>query len=142
MRDVACTVNVVEQAHGSAAVLSRDHPYGEECLMHRAALHKLRAWFAPGDEGKLLDKLRGKLLKLNSRRPDRVTGRHMCMQDLAKEAQRNLRGRREELVPAVRDGMVRHADYPSSLDDAQKMILEERARRYDGGLCLELGRGG
>lgn len=35
--------------------------YGEESLMHRAALHKLRALSAPDDGGTLLDKLRGKV---------------------------------------------------------------------------------
>lgn len=44
------------------------------------------------------------------------------MHDRAKEAQRNLWGCSEEMVPAVRATMVRHAEYHSGLGDAQKMI--------------------
>ena len=47
LRETPCTVNVVEQAHGSAATIARAHvcAYSEPSLVHRGGLHKLRALF-------------------------------------------------------------------------------------------------
>lgn len=130
LRDAACSVNVVEQAHGSAATIARCHAYSEDTLLHRAGLHKLRAMFFPGQESRAINLLRGKIRKLDARCLDRVTGRHMCMQELAKETQRNLVGHREGLVPAMRTVMRQHVQHHAALELGQQRVFQERARFF------------
>ena len=84
MQDCPWSSASVEQQHASATVIKRLHPeYGQETLMVRAFLHSMRL-LLPGlspDEKKL--KREGlRLQRLRATNPDKITGRHVYVQDL------------------------------------------------------------
>ena len=128
MKDATCFVNVVEQAHGSAATIAKAHSYGQDTLLDRAAFHKIRALFCPDKEHLAMQRVQDKLCRLDARCPNKVTSRHMCFQQLAKEASVGHQGPKGELAPLMRDVMRNHSGHHAGLSVEEQRDFRARAR--------------
>ena len=126
LRESACTVNTSEQSHGSGAVLSKYHEYSAATLVHRAGLHKLRSLFLPDQHERAVRVLLAKVSRLDALRPERVTGRHLYFQSLAKDAAVGVD--KADLYSCMQGAMQQHgADYVAC-DAMHKVVYEALAR--------------
>ena len=85
LREAACSVIVSEQAHGSGAVLVKQHSYCAGTLAARAGLHKLRVCFMPSPYDQSRSRMATKIAKLESKYC-RCGGLHMFRRDQAEIA--------------------------------------------------------
>eukprot|EP00927_Polykrikos_kofoidii_P017740 TRINITY_DN18103_c0_g1_i1.p1 TRINITY_DN18103_c0_g1~~TRINITY_DN18103_c0_g1_i1.p1 ORF type:complete len:621 (+),score=52.09 TRINITY_DN18103_c0_g1_i1:31-1863(+) len=73
----ACTI-VVEHAHGVAANIKRSHlTCGHETLRYRAALSTLRPLLFPAFTDLQIERILGKIAKLDEKQPERIGARQM-----------------------------------------------------------------
>ena len=127
LRDAACTVNVVEQAHGSGAIMRKAHSTGAASLADRAGVHRVRHVFAKSPLEAKLDRLQAKLDRLARYRPERVSGRQMLF-SLRYTRSRNdsLRGSAE--VARARGVLCASHHVYDRLDAKTQMRLDRKAR--------------
>ena len=82
MSQIHWSTVAVEQAHSSLAIQARFHPQlGQVSLIDRASLHQVRPLFTATAENKRLMNLEKQHAKLSQKVPNRVSGRHMFLQD-------------------------------------------------------------
>jgi hypothetical protein len=113
--DAPWSTAVVEQLHGSAAVISRQHPeYGLNTLLTRSmALLASKLLPGPSPEEKKVAKLKAQLDKLERKNPDRTSGRHLFFQDLANLATDKFAG-----------------DTPVKLAQVQRTIMKQHGKSW------------
>ena len=82
MSQIHWSTVAVEQAHSSLAIQARFHPQlGQVSLIDRASIHQVRPLFTANAENKRLMNLEKQHAKLAQKVPNRVSGRHMFLQD-------------------------------------------------------------
>ena len=126
LRESACTLNSSEQSHGSGAVLCKYHEYSAATLVHRAGLHKLRSLFLPDQHERAVRVLLAKVSRLDALRPDRVTGRHMCFQHVAKDAAVGVST--ADLYSCMQGAMRQHVAEYEACDAMRKVHFDALAR--------------
>ena len=138
LKDAPCTVNTVEQAHAQGALNARDHNYSETTLTARFDLGRSRPLFSQDMFQMAENRLKKKVDKLDSLRPDRVTGRHLYFADCAEQALGDLDDDRFlAAYETSKNAMKTHAESYQDLTMHQKQHYEDLAR-----LALyEFGRG-
>ena len=127
IQHAACTVNTVEQGHGSGAALVKKHTYSAEVLCRRIQLHRLRACFTPNPIEKEMRLLHAKIDKLDAKRPGRVTGRHMKCRDMINRCM----AQRESPIGAchaMQGPMRSHAAEYAGLSMGDKLHYDDLAR--------------
>jgi len=90
-REISFTTIIVEQGHGSGAVIAKYH--GElsgEALLARSLLHSGRSFFRPSAEEKAIRKTQAYIDWLEQQQPWKVTGRHMYFKALVSGVAENL----------------------------------------------------
>ena len=88
MQEIHFSTNIVEQGHGSTAVVHKQHPgYSGERIVVRALLHSCRALFVKPPKGKAdaAELLGRKVKRIKKMQPQKITGRHMFAQDAFNE---------------------------------------------------------
>lgn len=127
-KDIPWTTTIVEQMHGSLAVLRRAHPeYGGATLASRAFVMQLRKFLPKpsGNEKKLALLLRD-INKISRRAPERGRGRQQFLADLIELAKgRDWSGR--EAPPTTKEIFSRHAGLWAKRSLAERMAYEDRA---------------
>ena len=127
LRDASCTVNVVEQAHGSGAQLARYHHYGEFAMVYRSSVHKLRHLFMPCPLQLALHKLQLRIDRLEHASPEQIGGRQMCHRMFFNRLRwQQVQGTAE--VHRAQDVMRRSHTLYDQLQPREKLRLDEAAR--------------
>eukprot|EP00974_Lingulodinium_polyedra_P024829 2401071-Lingulodinium_polyedra.AAC.1 len=99
MGEVPWTTMVVEQGHGSMAAIRRQHHYyGKEMLCQRAFIHMLRPLFHEPEKPKAQVAFEKALESRRKKQPQKITGRHAFLADLAAASQGSGSG---QWTPAV-----------------------------------------
>ena len=128
LRDAACTVNCVEQAHASGAVLVKGHEcYSSSTLVHRASLHILRSLFALSPHEKKVRHIEARMGKLRRLQPEKVAGRHLFMRSLACEAQLGIE--KSAVFTKMTETMNGHGNRWHELSLREKQVYDGMARR-------------
>ena len=125
--DVHWSTTIVEQGHGSAAVVHKVHrQYGLNMLCQRAMIHMTRGLFpAPAEEAKD-QRSQQRLTTLSKKQPQKISGRQVFMKDcmeVASEGPKKERGAKGQAV------MRLHSSLWEALPDRDKMQYERRASR-------------
>ena len=99
MEQCCWTANATEQAHRSASGLIRQHrQYSAETLQARSLVAQSLPLWAVSQEGKKIDRLQSRLVRVLRRKPKLFTGRQLYVRELNAEASKTKRNGR--LVPA------------------------------------------
>lgn len=120
----------VEQGHASATLVKKVHPeFSKESLMLRAFFHSFRKLLPSiSDEDKKLVALGKRVNRLLQKSPDKVTGRHIYLQDLmALAGTWKAQGTRSMPSDAHKTVMQRHAASWANLPSEAKAKYEKRA---------------
>ena len=81
---VSWSATATEQAHVAASSIMKQHKaYGEDMMRSRAFLLQLRPLLVDDLEHRKVASLQARLEQLDKKRPDRINGRHVLVQDLA-----------------------------------------------------------
>ena len=120
----------VEQGHASATLVKKMHPeFSKESLMLRAFFHSFRKLLpSSSEEDKQLVAQGKKVDMLLRKSPDRITGRHIYLQDLmALAGDWKAQGTRSMPSDSHRTIMQRHAASWANLPSETKAKYEKRA---------------
>ena len=130
MGDVSWSTTVVEQGHGSAAVVHRTHRlYGPLVLSSRSMLHMMRC-LLPGSPtaDKEMAQKQKKVAQLEAKAPGKVQGRHVFYRELLRSAQEVQEGVALR-ASGARMMLKAHGGLWARLGDADKEVYERMARQ-------------
>jgi hypothetical protein len=128
LREAQWSTTVVEQAHGSAAVMHRHHPdYSDEMLATRSTLHQCRALFQSDLEASKEGARQARLQALRSKNPYRVSGRHAFLGTLVQAASEALPSGSKLPQSFVRDAVKQHSKMFSLLSPEQQAAYHQEA---------------
>ena len=77
LEDAPWSTAAVEAGHASTTMMLRYHSYDDKCLRARSTMSQARVFFGVNSDVKKIKKLRARLQNLRSKRPGRLTGRHV-----------------------------------------------------------------
>jgi hypothetical protein len=130
LREVPWTSVPVEQAHGSCAVIHRQHPmYSVDTLAHRALVHQCRHLFVKDPEEQRLDKHKAFVDALKKKQPGRISGRHAFMGALAQSAKANVSAGSKMPAAARHEVMRQHATLYKNLEPQAMAAWDKVAER-------------
>ena len=128
LREVPWTSVPVEQAHGSCAVIHRQHPmYSLDTLAHRALVHQCRHLFVKDPEERKLDKQQAVVDALKKKQPGRVSGRHAFMGALAQSVKATLPAGSKMPANATHELMRQHTTLYKNLDPQAMAVWDKVA---------------
>lgn len=131
LREVPWTTVTVEQAHGSMAVLHRQHPgLGRKALAHRTMIHQCRALFQNPQAEKVLGRIEKRLERLRGQTPESTTGRHLFLRDLMAQARSSLPQGSRMSLGLRQQIMRRHGGLYKSLPLAARQEYGQAASRH------------
>jgi len=127
------TTNIVEQNHGSGAVIAKYHPeLSGDVLVGRSTLHAGLALFRPSAEEKAAQRIERRIARVEQKRPYRVNGRAMFFKALVAGLVEDY-----EATPfdgfdsaGTRPSMMRHVELYNKLPLAAKEAFDLDAREH------------
>lgn len=131
MRQVHWTTTGVEQGHGSAAVLHRQHArLGAEQLCGRALLHMARPLFANDEEIERRRRAEDTVAKLKRKVPGRCSGQNMFLKDLFVEAKALLPDGEKLAHSTTLKIFSQHGEMYRRLTPAAQAVYDTAASRH------------
>ena len=131
LRDAPCSTAMIEEAHACAAWLMREHPSTEQgTLLARSYLSQVRCCFMGNRTEKAVARLERQIDRLDRRCPEKVSERHLVMQDLSKAmcTQIDAKNAGRAVVIAQQECMKAHVGVFQNMDEGQKADLAKRRR--------------
>eukprot|EP00974_Lingulodinium_polyedra_P070808 6854475-Lingulodinium_polyedra.AAC.1 len=103
MAEVRFSTTVLEQGHGSAAMVHRHHKdYSSETLVKRAMLHMCRQLIPKAQEDySVFDKIQAQISAIKMRKPSRVSGRQIFLQELFEDFKLHVQGQDRKQVATL-----------------------------------------
>lgn len=118
----------VEQGHSAAAQVVRRHPeYSSSLMAARSMIIQARTLFATSKVERGIHRAQRSILRLQSKRPDRIRGRHMFFRTLCQQATRSKAWGKVLKTRFSKDIIKGHSRVWSSLNEADRQIYEESA---------------
>jgi hypothetical protein len=132
------STTVVEQGHGSSAAIHRAHRfYGRAMLTQRSMLCMLRPLFQKVEVGAALAKVARKVERLQSRQPQKVTGRHLFLRDSLREMPDGPPAKRQALGAQIMQAHgARYRQLPRGIQEgyeqeASRWVAEHQRAIFD-----------
>ena len=123
-QDVPFSIDVVEQGHAIGAILARDHNYGCPTLAARMGLGQVRPLCTPSVLERKLSQLDKRISTLADYNANRITARHVFVQQQMRKEVPKGRGDPLENQQRSRDVMAAHSELFKALDIEERLMLD------------------